>query len=350
MGRTVLMSLVPNFILFLFTLAQQQQYPNLWNVEIHAHVTHYDNGQMFIYTYALTNGASNRGEISRLEIDISKDPAALDIDTVGLRFENDGFTEESFRRHFRILKGKIVPIGFSKTPGESWLGGLTNSCKASFSSDSDYVRPGEALGGFEMMSKGLPTIRRCIVSPFFDVLALFPDPQDTTITYYVPPIDSVRNAVRFYGSTVGPGAPPMNFVPIVWLDTLLSYTRQSAEIGWLGRSRDNDCDDDERPDDGITKNIERRLQKARKELSKGDSVKARKELEKLVDKVERIWKRSQQEEKKHKRDKWEKRDDVIMTSEAYALLKYNTEYLIDRLPGEKKKGKKEKKGRDKDDD
>jgi hypothetical protein len=42
---------------------------------------------------------------------------------------------------------------------------------------------------------------------------------------------------------------------------------------------------------------------------------------------------------------------MIMTGEAYALLLYNTEYLIDRLPdGKEKKGEKQKKGGDKDDD
>jgi len=126
----------------------------------------------------------------------------------------------------------------------------------------------------------------------------------------------------------------------IFLDTLLSHTRQSVQLGWLGTCRDDDCDDDERPDDGITKNIEKRLEKAKKELSKRDSTKARKELEKLVDKVERTWKRSQDEEKKHKGEQRQRKEDVILTSEAYALLKYNTEYLIDRLPSEKKKSKK----------
>jgi hypothetical protein len=125
-------------------------------------------------------------------------------------------------------------------------------------------------------------------------------------------------------------------VPSDYLDTLLSFTHQSADLGWLGRGRDNDCDDDERPDDGIVKNIELRLQKANRELTRGDSVQARKKLEKLVQKVERIWKRSQEEEKKHGRDRWERQDNVIMTSEAYALLKYNSEYLIDRLPDKSK--------------
>jgi hypothetical protein len=131
----------------------------------------------------------------------------------------------------------------------------------------------------------------------------------------------------------------LRFSALVWLDTLLSYTQQSAELGWLRRGQDNDCDDDERPGDGIVKNMELRLQKAKRELTRGDSVQARKDLEKLAQKVERIWKRSQEEEKKHKRDRWDRKEDVIMTSEVYALLKYNTEYLIDRLPEKSKHGR-----------
>ena len=149
--------------------------------------------------------------------------------------------------------------------------------------------------------------------------------------------------MKFRGVSIGPTAPPADFAAMAFLDTLLSYTRQSADLGWLGKGRDNDCDDDERPDDGIVKNIELRLQNAKRELTEGDSVQARKELEKLLQKVERTWKRSQEEEKRHKRDRWERNDNVIMTSEAYALLKYNSEYLIDRLPDKSKHGREDDK-------
>ncbi|MFA6540269.1 MAG: hypothetical protein WCT99_01600, partial [Bacteroidota bacterium] len=91
-------------------------------------------------------------------------------------------------------------------------------------------------------------------------------------------------------------------------------------------------------DDGIVRNIEKRIEKAKKELVKGDSVKARQELEKLVKKVEKLYKRTGEAEKeKHG-------NETVISSEAYALLKYNADYLIDRLPREKgrKKGEKEK--------
>jgi len=123
-----------------------------------------------------------------------------------------------------------------------------------------------------------------------------------------------------------------------FLDTLLLYTRQSVTLGWLRSARDNDCDEDESPEEGVSKNLEKRLLKARKELQRSDSSKARQEIGKFVKKVEKIYKKSEEAEKK-KHD-----SEITMTSEAYALLKYNAEYLIEQLLNESsrrpKKGKK----------
>jgi hypothetical protein len=196
------------------------------------------------------------------------------------------------------------------------------------------LKPGNSLSGFSFKAKSLPGIISFYAEgdhpiPKFDPgMATDSIPGYSDLTPYGPGI---------IGRTVGPVPLPDPLIYVAILDTLLSYTRQSADLGWLGKGQDDDCDDDERPDDGIVKNIEQRLQKAKRELAKRDSVQACKELEKLVQKVERIWKRSQEEEKKHRKEGWGKRDQVIITSEAYALLKYNTEYLIDRLPREKKK-------------
>jgi len=197
-----------------------------------------------------------------------------------------------------------------------------------FSADSAADIPaGQITRGFRFETAGLPRINRCWLRAWETVRGREGqyDPASASI---------FRTSLQ--GATLGPVDPPTPLVYLPFLDTLLSYTRQSADLGWLGKQRDNDCDEDERPDDGIVKNIELRLQKAKRELAKGDSVQARKELEKLLQKVERIWKRSQEEEKKHKRDRWERNDNVIITSEAYALLKYNSEYLIDRLPDKSK--------------
>jgi len=209
-----------------------------------------------------------------------------------------------------------------KTEGWDWMG-------------DQGLEPRWSTDGFALASSCLPGITNAYFQGAVKMLGFPAEPPfeiDRQVARLeVFPVNHVRRA------TVGPVLLPdlISLSPL--LDTLLSYARQSAELGWLGKGRDDDCDDDERPDNGIVKNIEQRFQKAKRELTKGDSVQARKELEKLAQKVERIWKRSQEEEKKHKRDRWERKDNVIMTTEAYALLKYNTEYLVDRLPREKKK-------------
>ena len=323
-----------------------QQYPILRNVEVRSLVNPERNGAFYDYSYTVANNPRNSGSINRFEIDISRPPGTIDIDTMGLRFEDDGFTERSFRRDFPFSSGKIVPVGFLVTPeGKRWVGGLTNNFTACFFDGvTNAIPPGESLGEFTMLSKGLPAIRQCILSPFFDVDSLFPSIDDPNRTISIAQMDSIREAAKFRSRTIGPTAPPQVFDASIWIDTLLSYTSQSVDLGWLGTGRDDDCDNDERPQDGIEKNLERRLMMAQRDLQRGDSIKARRDLGLLVNKVDRIWKRGQMVEKRHEHDRggwWQQRKEwVIMTSEAYALLKYNAEYLIDRLPEKESHGKK----------
>ena len=77
--------------------------------------------------------------------------------------------------------------------------------------------------------------------------------------------------------------------------------------------------------------LDRRLDKTKRELSRGDSVRARKDLEIFVMEVEMLNNLSKKLEGRNKQSEVRDRSP-IMTSEAYALLKYNAEYLIDRLP------------------
>jgi len=204
--------------------------------------------------------------------------------------------------------------------------GLPPRFPGSPNSSQDMIVSGNRAEGFGFESEELPAICRILFQGDRNMSA------EAQLTRSQDDFqrDLLHNSFSTF--TVGPANAGDSFNELILLDTLLSYTRQSADLGWLGRDRDNDCDNDERPDDGVVKNIEKRLGKAKRFLERDDSVKARKELEKLVQKVERIWKRSQDQEKKRGRDREWKQDKSLMTSEAYVLLKYNAEYLIDRLP------------------
>jgi hypothetical protein len=344
----LLIYILLNSSLWVFAAAQPQRYPNLSNLLIRSGVTFERSEQMYFYSYSMMNSKTSSGKIDELEIDISKPHSSIEMDTIGLRFENDDFTEGSFRRNFPHLKGRIVPIGFTRSP-ERWTASLSNNLTATFFTTRSYaIPPGQEVGGFEIMSKGLPAIRRCISSPFFDVVALFPDPNDTSVNYYVPPVDSVRKTVRWYGWTVGPMAPPEEFSATAWLDSLLSYVHQSHELGWINNTRDDDAEADERAEDGIVKNLDKRLMQTRDLIVKDKIGAAKGRLTMFLNKVERLWDRQQKEDKRNRRN-----PKIIFTSEAYALLKYNGEYLLDHLtePKEgkdgKDKGREEKKGREK---
>lgn len=181
------------------------------------------------------------------------------------------------------------------------------------------VENGKTLHGLKATSLALPTIVKYYLQGYTGGVTCCPTDAEETQNI-------LTNSVT--GFTLGTRDTSVSVGVLQWLDTLIYYTRQSATLGWLGQGRDNDNDSDEQADNGLTKNIEQRYQKAKQQLLRGDSVQARKELAKLVDKVERIWRGGRQDEEREKRD----RGDIKMTSESYALLKYNTEYVTNLLP------------------
>ena len=297
----------------LAVFSQQPPLPFLRNVLVTSSVSLDRVSGIYTYRYTIENGLISAGRIISFEIDISRDSSGALLDSSGLQFRNARL-EATYRQAVAGLGDQVIPVSFPSLP-------MYCDAGVTFRRTIDFFRPlidaGQRVSGYVVNSRGVPGIRGFIASPRFEVNDYYPRVDEVSNPdSLADEIDRDREAVKYRGLTVGPTAPPANFVTLTFLDTLLSYTRQSAQLGWLGRDRDDDCDDDERPDDGVVRNIENRLQKARRELVRGDSVKARKELVKLVRKVDRL----------------QRRGERIMTSEAYALLKYNTEYLIERLP------------------
>jgi hypothetical protein len=267
------------------------------------------NEDTLTYEYSIKNGEKSKQNLVSFEIEYKAEVS-------------DNTTNGWYSR--KIFDGKIEDDRWFTFDAMRWR----------WSGDQGLER-GWSVSGFVLKSNGLPGI----VNAYFQGLAAeYGTPDGGPFSDLHLEILKLMDFPTNYVSrrAIGPVLPPSPFIPLAFLDTLLSYTRQSAALGWLappgqGRDRDEDSDEDEKPEHGLVRNIEQRLNKAKRELQRQDSVKARRELEKLVKKVERVWKRSQDEEKRGRKQR--------MTSEAYALLKYNTEYLIDRLP--KKKGEKD---------
>lgn len=315
-----------------FSYSQSKPLPFIKSAQVQCVVTFNSQTKLYEYHYQIINGSTSEGNITDFEIDILRKPGSVTFDTTNLRFATR-FIENSFRRHFPLLADSIVSVGFPSVPA-FWTAMLSDRGRASFDGDDrNDIKPGKSLENYVISSSGFPQIRSFVLNAYYDVSSFYPSVDEVeNPDSLTEKIDYDRESVKFRGYTIGPTAPPINFVATEWCDTLLSYIRQSAELGWLKSKRDDDCDDDEKPEDGVTGNLIKRLQKIQTFLTKGDSVKARNELEKFLKKVEKIYSRSVKAEEKRK-------EDIIMTSECYALLKYNGEYLLDRLPEKEKGGK-----------
>jgi hypothetical protein len=332
-----------------------KDYPFLYEVVLACDVRYDAIQKMYYYDYALTNDRANKGNIWIFEIDILRHHDSVKYDTLGLKFANN-FEKIQFERYYPPAADIVESVGFPSLANKHWDVNIFHGSVASFGVDTLLPKPGSTVTGFAMMSKAPPGTRVFAAYPDFDVYKFYPDiEQDTTagVDSIYRYVDSIKEAVNYHGWTIGPTAPPADFSATSWIDTLISYKHQCVSQGWLtdNKTCKRDCDDimsqkdwrkngdfeqyakwnpdnswnfDTDWNNGIVEVLDGRLNKAQAELSKKDSVDARKDLEIFVIEVEMLSIVDKKIEAGNQ--------NPIMTSEAYALLKYNTEYLIDRLP------------------
>lgn len=279
-----------------------QQLPLLNDVNVHASVEF--NAQTAIYTfkYEVNNGSSSIGDVTSFDIDISRTSQSVAFDTTGLQFKRP-WMEASFRRIYPFLENRIIPIGFPDSPS-FWSGLLGNTGIASFFGDGrNDVQPGQLLDGFVMTSKGLPGIRDFIAQPPYDPNDFYPDidlVSEQEAAQIVAQVDSDRVRLVFRSKTIGPTAPADPFDASTFLDTLISYTTQSLALGWIADQQTADKYEDH-------------FNIAKTQLQQQDTTAARSELQTVLQEVDQD-------------------SGSVLTSEAYALLRFNTEYLLDQLP------------------
>ena len=162
------------------------------------------------------------------------------------------------------------------------------------------VPPGGSGGGFGVVSADLPSIVGFLAWNF------------------TPPMVFARGEARpcagssilensFKGSAVGPKAPPSND-PIQLVNYLISLVHDSRRLNWIKR-------------DGVQQSLVGKLITAKRKLEAGDVATAKSNLTAFVQEVEAT-----------SCDDFSCHGNLPATSEAYALLKFNAEYLIARLP------------------
>jgi hypothetical protein len=270
--------------------------PRVIGSEVRSSVTQDGKTGIYTYSYTLKNGEDSMGCIWWFEIDITKPANTIELSQEGLVDAPKGISKGVLKHEVPIM----VPVAFPTLPKiggiRAWGAGLTVGGNAYWASDDREFRlgPSDTLGGLVMTSHGVPTIRNFRLEPKYN-----PPPVEDVTREMLDELTRIEENISVKGKTIGPTAPPEDFKPLTFLSQIVSMKEESKALGWMDNT-------------GILKSLDAKLDNAKKKLESNDTKTARNILEAFLNEVEA-------------------QKDKHLTSEAYALLKFNVQYLLGRL-------------------
>ena len=277
--------------------SQEQPLPFLRDVSLNCSVYREPSSGIFTYTFAARNGVSSEGKIIAFEIDVSRDSNGVNYGSEGLLFKNTRIAE-AYSRLAGDLGDQIVPVSFPSLPLYSDAGITVRKTVNFF---GPLIQPGQEVTGFVLASRGIPGIRKFVAMPQFDINDYYPDAQGVVdLDSLTRKISSDREATKFNGVTVGPISPQADFSVVPWIDTLISFVGQSFTAGWIA-------------DASVRDKYIGYLTNGKSLVLSGNFTGARTLFQTLLHDVDQD-------------------SSSAFASEAYALLRYNAEYLLDFLP------------------
>ncbi|MFA3783609.1 hypothetical protein ABRY23_11160 [Melioribacteraceae bacterium 4301-Me] len=282
------------------TITWGQNYPKIKNARIWCSVVYSLGDSLYYYKYSIYNDITSSGDIFSFDIDISlSQEQNVDVDTIGLKFKNE-LLRSFFSSSYNFIQGKAVPFGVSETPNDYALGYPSLNYSVSFFGFG-YLKPGDSLNNFEINTKGIPSIRRVTFSIAKDtIIDQLPSIEDTTSDMTESQMDSLLSSLDYNTWTIGPNffADDLSLVNII--DSIISYNQRAYDLNWIREEQ-------------VKNKYLLFLSDAKTSIQQNNLVQARSYLENIVSEVNID-------------------SSSFITSEAYALLRYNTEYLLSKLP------------------
>jgi hypothetical protein len=299
-------------VMVLYATVSQAQIDTLGSVSILGAVTYDPTISVYSYNYSMSNPATSTGSINRLGIDLARPLGTVFLDTTGLAWV-DTITQSLVGANYSVHYGRVTSVSFSSRPSH-WTGSISNELMGGwFTTWSFLLPPGQNLAGFGLQSKGLPTIRTARISPYLDI-EQFPDPETMPTVEaadsIVNLIDSLRAVLPRHVKTVAPTNPPDPFTALTFLDTIKSYITESRTLGWITTQATAD-------------KYTALMNSAQAHLSSTPPLRgvAKAKLDSVLVNV------------------YPDSGAGTITSEAYALLRFNTEYVLKKLREEDEQGK-----------
>jgi hypothetical protein len=268
-------------------------------VRVSAVVTTSSTG-IYVYSYEVTNPPQNTALIWLFGIDIATPSGGVHLSNEGLT-NGPGYLQNTSQLVQRALGFGLIPVGLQGP--QNWDSGLSRLGRAEWTASdaAPLIAPGQTLGIFEIDSRGLPGIRAATAqAPIdYDNLPIQPPVDESDLQRYAADLAALQSKGTARTMTIGPTAPPAIFVAADFLKTIISYKEQAVRQGWITNP-------------GIVISLDAKLNAALMALGRGDANTAKNELEALLNELDA------QKEKQ-------------LSSEASALLKFNTQYLISRI-------------------
>lgn len=258
--------------------------------------------KIYTYAYKITNPPTNSGDIYSIEIDLTQLPTEMVLSRTGL-VNGPNFALHGSETTFS--KGLVVPVGVDGPNGWTYALGESEDATHGFGSwgalEGFNITPGSSLEGFVLTSPAPPGIRSTEVRPWIDPKHFPPDTSDWSV------LDKFLSQFTFRASTVGPKAPPQSFVPLEFMNYLITLVHDSRQQGWIKV-------------EGVHKSLLAKLTNAKRKLEAGDNKVAKNMLNAFLNEVQAT-----------SCPNFTCPGNKPLTSEAYALLFFNGQYLWERL-------------------
>jgi hypothetical protein len=252
------------------------------------------SSKIFTYQYKITNPKMNGSSIYSIDLFIGRDPLHdQEVSSSGLtqcpRFHKAASASAILKRPM-VSVGSKSPYGWSCSYGQ-----LKGFAEGSFGwGGSRLIKPGSTLEGFTLTSYAPPGIRDALAEADIDYDQLPSEYYENSTKTL-----ALENQINWKGKTIGPKAPPKVFKASGFAKYLRSLLDQSSKLAWVKNP-------------AILKSLEAKLDQIQKKIDAGDKKTAKNILKAFVSEIEA-------QNGKH------------LASEAYALLKFNGQYLLERL-------------------
>ena len=245
------------------------------NPKINCIVTYEKPLNSYLYSYILENGANSKQKLARFILEFGN------VNVKNRTIEGGWINQRQKETH----NGKLISVNrwaWSGRPG---------------------ISPSFTYKGCALESAGLPGIKNSYFQGYVPILTFPTEAPGGTLGLEIAKLLNFP-ANYIQSKTISPVAIPDPFSAEIFLDTLIYYNQQSNYLEWIS-------------DSSTTGKYTNYFENAKSHIQQNNNPAAIGVLDSVLTDVEAD-------------------SGITLTSEAYALIKYNTEYLRDHLEREQK--------------